>query len=127
MDLSTTASRFDNSISWVAAVGNEAALSVFDDFGADAIYGRNRELAALLRASLAEAGWTPVDLPETNRSCIVSVPLGDAEPAPLLAELKQRGVIAVARDGNLRLAVHFYNHEDDIDQLTGALSELLRS
>ena len=127
MDLSPTASRFDNSISWVAAIGNEAALSVFDDFGADAIYARNRELAALLRASLAEAGWTPVDLPEANRSCIVSVPLRDTEPAPLLAELKRRGVIGVARDGNLRLAVHFYNHEDDIDQVTSALSELLRS
>ena len=79
MDLSPTASRFDNSISWVAAIGNEAALSVFDDFGADAIYDRNRELAELLRASLAEVGWTPVDLPEANRSTIVSVPLGDAD------------------------------------------------
>ena len=86
MDLSPTASRFDNSISWLAAIGNEAALSVFDEFGADAIYARNRELAELLRASLAEIGWTPVDLPEANRSTIVSVPLGDAEPAPLLDE-----------------------------------------
>ena len=81
MDLSPTASRFDNSISWLAAIGNEAALSVFDLFGVDAIYARNRELADLLRASLSEVGWTPVDLPEANRSSIVSVPLGDAEPA----------------------------------------------
>ena len=68
----------------------------------------------------------PVDLPDANRSTIVSVPLGDAEPAPLLAELKQRGVVCSARDGNLRLAVHFYNHEDDIAQLVGALTELRR-
>ena len=44
MDLSSTASRFDNSISWLAAVGHQAALTVFDDFGHDAIYRRNREL-----------------------------------------------------------------------------------
>ena len=68
MDLSPTASRFDNSISWLAAIGNEAALSVFDDFGADAIYARNRELARRSATSLAEVGWTPVDLPERNRS-----------------------------------------------------------
>jgi selenocysteine lyase/cysteine desulfurase len=124
MDLSPTASRFDNSISWLAAVGNEAALSVFDVFGQDAIYARNRQLAALLRTTLSEVGWPPVDLPDANRSSIVSVPLGDAAPAKLLSELKARGVICSARDGNLRVAVHFYNHEDDVDRVARALSEL---
>ena len=124
MDLSPTASRFDNSISWLAAIGNQAALSVFDTFGAEAIYARNRELADTLRASLGDVGWAPVDLPVDNRSSIVSTPLGDAEPGPLLAELKRRGVVCSARDGNLRLAIHFYNHEEDIEQVTTALSEL---
>jgi cysteine desulfurase / selenocysteine lyase len=124
MDLSPTASRFDNSISWVAAIGNAAALSVFDEFGAEAIYDRNRELAELLRTSLADVGWIPVDLPAANRSTLVSVPLGGAEPAPLLAELKRRGIVGSARDGNLRLAVDFYNNEDDIAQVTHALAEL---
>ena len=124
MDLSPTASRFDNSISWLAAVGNEAALSVFDLFGVAAIYRRNRELAEGPRTSLAEAGWPPVDLPDVNRSTIVSVPLADTQPAHLLGELKRRGIICSARDGNLRLAVHFYNHEDDICRLAAALGEV---
>ena len=124
MELWPAASRFDNSISWIAAVGNEAALSAFDTFGADAIYARNRELAELVRVSLSEAGRTPVDLPATNRSTIVSVPLGDTEPTQLLAELKQRGVVCAARDGNLRVSMHFYNHEDDIDRLTRTLAEV---
>jgi cysteine desulfurase/selenocysteine lyase len=124
MDLSATASRFDNSISWLAAVGNEAALAVFDLFGAEAIYRRNRELAGILRASLSEIGWAPVDLPEINRSSIVSVPLGGTESVGLVGELKRRGIICSARDGNLRLAIHFYNHEDDIARLAIALGEL---
>ena len=124
MDLSATASRFDNSISWLAAVGNEAALSVFDAFGVDAIYERNRELATRLRSSLAEVGWPPVDLPEANRSTIVSVPLGGLDATKLLAELRAQGVTCAARDGNLRLAVHFYNHEDDIERATRALGGL---
>jgi selenocysteine lyase/cysteine desulfurase len=124
MNLSPTASRFDNSISWLAAVGNEAALSVFDAFGAGAVYERNRELADLLGESLAEVGWTPVTLPAANRSTIVSVPLGDVEPTKLLAELKRRGIVCSARDANLRLAVHFYNDEEDIDRIALALAAL---
>lgn len=124
MELSPTASRFDNSISWLAAIGNEAALSVFDTFGRDVIYLRNRELAELLRASLSEVGWIPVDLPEVNRSSIVSVPLRDADPAQVVAELERRGIVCAARDGNLRLAVHFYNHEVDVQHVASALSGL---
>ena len=122
MDLSPTASRFDNSISWLAAIGDEAALEVFDTFGAESIFQRNAELADLLRSTLIEIGRAPVDLPAQNRSTIVSVPLGGADPAVLLPQLKQRGIICSARDGNLRLAVHFYNHEDDIAQLALALA-----
>lgn len=122
MNLSPTASRFDNSISWLAAIGNEAAFSVFDTFGADTIYSRNGELSALLRSTLSEAGREPVDLPVTNRSTIVSVPLGETEPAVLLTKLSEAGIACSARDGNLRLAVHFYNHEDDINHLVSALT-----
>jgi cysteine desulfurase / selenocysteine lyase len=68
-------------------VSDPAALAVFDDFGPGAIYARNRELTASLRAALSA-----------------------------------QGVICSARDGNLRLAVHFYNHEDDIEQLVTALT-----
>jgi selenocysteine lyase/cysteine desulfurase len=124
MDLSPTASRFDSSISWLAAIGNEAALSVFDDFGPGAIYARNAELTGQLRAALTALGWDPVDLPEQSRSTIVSVPLGGSEPERVLAALSGQGVIGSARDGHLRLAVHFYNHEDDIGRLATALTSV---
>ena len=54
----------------------------------------------------------------------MSVPSGDADPTQLLAELKQRGVVCAVRDGNLRVAVHFSNHEDDVEQITSVLSEI---
>ena len=124
MNLSATASRFDSSISWLAAIGNQAALAVFDDFGPAAIYARNRELTAQLRAALTAIGWGPADLPAPNQSTIISVPLGDHGAAQLLSTLSEQGVICSARDGNLRLAVHFYNHEDDIERLVTALTSL---
>jgi len=121
MELSPTASRFDTSISWLAAIGNEAALRVFDEFGPEAIYARNLQLTEVLRSTLASEGWEPVDVPEQNRSTIVSVPLGEREPGALLDGLSERGVVCSARDGNLRVTVHFYNDEDDIERLAGAL------
>jgi cysteine desulfurase / selenocysteine lyase len=124
MELSSTASRFDNSISWLAAVGNEAALSAFDEFGPDAIHGRNAELSAVLRSALSEVGWPPVELPGTNQSSIVSVPLHDRDAPKVVGALKDRRIVCAARDGNLRVAIHFYNHEDDIDRLVLALAEI---
>ncbi len=122
MHLSPTASRFDSSISWVAAIGHRSALTVFDDFGHDRIYARNRELTATLRSALLDIGWDPVDLPERHRSTIVSVPLGHLEPAPLLRALSDRGIVCSERDRNLRLTIHFYNHEDDIERVARALA-----
>ncbi|HZL74648.1 MAG TPA: aminotransferase class V-fold PLP-dependent enzyme [Propionibacteriaceae bacterium] len=121
MDLSPTASRFDSSISWMAAVGNVAALAVFDGFGPDRIYARNRQLTAVLRGALTEIGWHPVELPDQNQSTIVSVPLGDLEAARVLRALASRGVICSERNGNLRLTIHFYNYENDIARLVDAL------
>ena len=122
MNLSATASRFDSSISWLAAIGNQAALTIFDDFGPGTIYARNHELTAKLRAALTGIGWDPVDLPGQNRSTIVSVPLGDSGASRLPIALSEQGVICSERDGNLRLAVHFYNHEDDIERLVTTLT-----
>jgi selenocysteine lyase/cysteine desulfurase len=113
MDLSLTALRFSNSIGWLAAIGDETALSVFDTFGADVIFGRNRELADLLRSSLAEIGRKTVDLLVSNRSTIVSMPLGGVDPAELLGvDLAPKGLGSFAAVGASRadavanLAVH---------------------
>jgi selenocysteine lyase/cysteine desulfurase len=121
MDLSPTASRFDSSISWLAAIGHQAALTIFEDFGPDRLYARNHELTTALRGALTDVGWDPVELPEHHQSTIVSVPLGDLPPAPLVAALSDQGVVCSERDGNLRLTIHFYNHEDDIERLAQAL------
>ena len=127
MQLSPTASRFDSSISWLAAIGNTVALDVLERFGPDAVHARNRELERALRAALARVGWDALDLPPANRSTIVSIPLGDLQPARLVRALADDGVICSARDGALRLSVHLYNHEDDIERLVTALASQPRA
>jgi selenocysteine lyase/cysteine desulfurase len=44
----------------------------------------------------------------------------------VVARLAQRQVVASARDGALRLSVHLYNHEDDLDRLVAALGSIGR-
>ena len=75
--------------------------------------------------STARAG-ARIAMPAENRSTIVRVPLGDLEPAWVVQLLAEERVIASARDGALRLSVHLYNHEDDIDRLVTALGSLGR-
>jgi selenocysteine lyase/cysteine desulfurase len=124
MELSETASRFDSSVSWLAAFGNVTSLGVFDRFGPEAIFDRNRELETHLRGSLAGAGWDPVALDDGSRSTIVRIPLGDLEPAAVVHALSERSVVASARDGALRVSVHLYNDEEDVARLVTALASL---
>jgi selenocysteine lyase/cysteine desulfurase len=126
MELSPTASRFDSSISWLAAFGNRTSLGIFDQFGPDTIFSRNRDLEERLRGALIDAGWEPVALPAENRSTILRVPLGGLEPTWVVRALSEQRVIASARDGALRFSVHLYNHEDDIDRLVAILGSLGR-
>jgi selenocysteine lyase/cysteine desulfurase len=126
MDLSETASRFDASISWLAAIGDEVCLGLIEELGPAAIQAWNRELAAALRQALADAGVPPLPMAEANRSHIVAVPLGGRDAASVLAGLRSAGVVGAARDGNLRLSVHFYNDLSDLDRAVRALAAAMR-
>lgn len=121
MELSPTASRFDQSISWLAAIGDEACLELIHRIGPAAIFARVHALQVALRDALAEAGLAPLDMPPTRRSHIVALPLGGRDPAKLLGALKAQGVVCSARDGNLRIAPHFYNDATDVARLMVAL------
>ena len=121
MRLSQTASRFDNSLNWLAAIGDEAALSLFTRFGINAVFERNIALVDSLRDRLTNIGRPPISLPPANQSTIIALPLDQPGSTTLVNHLNAQGVVCRARDGNLRLSVHFYNHVDDIDRLIVAL------
>jgi selenocysteine lyase/cysteine desulfurase len=122
MVLSRTASRFDASISWLAAIGDAVCLELIEQVGAAVIHARNRVLSDRLRAGLAEHGLTPYDPGPSGRSAIVTVPLAPERLDDTSTRLQSRGVAAAVRDGSIRLSVHFYNDEDDIDRAVRALT-----
>lgn len=126
MELSPTASRFDASVSWLAAIGDEVCLGLIEEIGPAAIHAWNRELSAALRQALDDAGVPPLSLPAANRSHIVSVPLSGRDPAATLARLRSSGIVCSARDGNLRISVHFYNNLTDMERMVEALAVEMR-
>lgn len=123
MNLSGTASRFDASISWLAAIGDEICLRLMAEIGFDAIFRRNAELGDKLRAALAGRSIASAGIPQANQSHIVSVPLDGRDGAGVLSALREHGVVASVRDGQLRLSPHFYNDERDIDRCVEAIAE----
>jgi cysteine desulfurase / selenocysteine lyase len=122
MDLSETASRFDNSVSWLAAIGDEICLQLMEEIGFDEIFQQNNLLGTTLRNKLSDKGIQSIDLPVLNQSHIVSVPIGIREPNSILSALNERNVVGSIRNQHLRLAPHFYNNEADIETCVAAVS-----
>lgn len=119
MELSASASKMDSSLAWFPALAERASIGVIQHFGLNKIIDRNVHLTQHLYERLKETGlkWTPF-APE-NRSTIVSIPVND--PAGVMARLRAANVVASLRAGAVRLSVHFYNLEAEIDRVVDIL------
>jgi selenocysteine lyase/cysteine desulfurase len=115
MDLSPTASKLDSSLVWFAALAEQAAIGIFRQFGIRALLDRNQQLSERLHDALAAHCSTFRPFPERHRSTIVSVPVSDTEAVMTL--LRAANVAASVRAGRIRLSVHFYNLESEIDRV----------
>ncbi len=93
--------------------GLNAALDLIHEIGLDVIEARVLELAAAVREGAAARG-VRAQCPGAN-SGIVSLAVED--PEVFAQALESRGVIAAARGGALRVAVHHFNDESDIERL----------
>src|SRR5262245_11388096 len=120
MELSPTASKLDISLIWFAALAEQASLGLFQRFGIPDILDRNAALSRRLHDALVDRGTEVRPFPEQHRSTIVSVPVKDGEAT--MARLREAGVVAAMRAGRIRLAVHFYNSEQDIDRVAELLA-----
>jgi selenocysteine lyase/cysteine desulfurase len=119
MDLSPTASKLDTSMIWFAALAEQAALGIFRRFGIQALLDRNAKLSQYLHDALGARGSAMRPFPERHRSTIVSVPVPDA--AATMTRLRAANVVASVREGRIRLSVHFYNLEEEIDRVAGLI------
>jgi selenocysteine lyase/cysteine desulfurase len=71
-----------------------------------------------LRDSLRGLGAQAAD----TGSQIVAARFPDHNLSHLIAELKHQRILVAARHGHLRVSPHFYNNEDDVDQLVQSVA-----
>ncbi|MGL6280525.1 MAG: aminotransferase class V-fold PLP-dependent enzyme, partial [Gaiella sp.] len=97
-----------------------AGMSIVEEAGVAAIEAHVRDLNTRLIGGLHELGATVVTPADpAQRGPLVCVRSTDV--AALVGELAGERIVVSSRDGNLRIAAHLYNVEDDVDRLLDAL------
>jgi len=101
-----------------------AALGLVQEIGIDRIAARIQDLTDCLHATLDRLGVPIVSpRPREQRAGITLIALPDHRK--VVERLRERGVLAAARGDYIRLAVHYYNSEADIDRFGEALRAVL--
>jgi cysteine desulfurase / selenocysteine lyase len=100
-----------------------ASFDLISEVGIQHIQNRVLELNRYLTSHLVENGWkilSPI-ANETSRSAETLVEAD--QPAALTRHLFQRGVVVTEKPQGIRVAMHLFNNEDDVDRLIAAMNE----
>jgi selenocysteine lyase/cysteine desulfurase len=101
--------------------GGVAGMSIVEEAGPAAIEAHISALAARLIAGLEALGAVVVTPREPERRgplvCVRST-----DVSALVAVLRAERIVCSERDSNLRIALHLYNVEEDVDAILGALA-----
>ncbi len=104
--------------------GLGASLELLLGYGTAALSRRILEITDLACQRLTELGARICSAREgPNRSGIVSFELPGCEPQQVRAAAKAQGVALGCRAGRLRISLHAYNDDQDIDRLVACLKQ----
>jgi cysteine desulfurase/selenocysteine lyase len=118
MDLSETASRFDQSLAWMIAPATLEGLRALQGIGFKNVAEKNMELARQMRNGLRSMKMDAFDNGAARDSTIFSIASSDPSVED---RLRRRGVVAGTRNGRLRLALHLYNTPSQVDLVLSLL------
>ena len=132
------ASRFEDwELPYALQMGSAAAIDYALKTGIETICDRNKILMDYLKKKIVEKGWTSLDR-GTETCAIMTVHFNGVDPSVLHKKLKSMHIntsvsrINYARidfksknvDWALRISPHYYNTEQEIDQLADAIESL---
>jgi selenocysteine lyase/cysteine desulfurase len=96
----------------------EAGLQVLMDVGMEAVGEQIDRITTLIKDAVDAHDWELVT-PRDRHGAMLAIRSSDA-PA-LVERLAERDIILTERDGNIRIATHFYNNAADVEKLVAAL------
>jgi selenocysteine lyase/cysteine desulfurase len=119
----TDARRFDAGTPPVPNIyAGIAGISLVEEAGVAAIEEHVAALTGRLIEGLGDLGATVATPPDSSRrGPLVCVRSTDVRA--LLGELERERIVASSREDRLRLALHFYNTDEDVDTVLAALRE----
>lgn len=97
----------------------QAGLELLLDVGLEAVAGQIEQVTSLIKSAVDEHGWTLVT-PRDRHGAMLAIRSTDAPT--LVQRLDERDIILTERDGNIRVASHFYNNAADVEKLVAALT-----
>lgn len=134
------AHRFETwEFAWALVLGTGAAAEYAQGVGLEAAAGRSARLAADLRTHVAGLPGARVLDRGPRLGAIVTATFEGHRPADLVSELRRRGINtssqtrldavidydAKGAEGALRMSPHYFNTDQDLDALVGALAEIV--
>ena len=118
MTLSETASRFDLSAAWFNALAERASMQTLESLDFEKVHRHNQWLARAMREALL-AHSIPFEDHGIERGSTI---FATAPSSPDAAErLKSAGVVAAMRSGRIRLSLHVYNTEAQVEHVAALL------
>jgi selenocysteine lyase/cysteine desulfurase len=126
-EFNSSAEKYEGgSINFALLYAMDASLQLILKIGPDEIERRVLELAEKARRVLRDLGGVLVSEGSPYyESPIVAACFAGADASALARGLKERRVLVSARHGKLRVSVHLYNNEDDLERLRSELGALL--
>ena len=109
-----------------AAAALGTSLGMLNEIGIDAIWERIRGLEQKLRASLKPEiralSWGGT---EAQRSAILCLRVTAEKEAPLRYALEKARIICFLENGLLRISLHFFNTEEQMEKIASVLNDSL--
>ena len=116
-----TARRFDSGTPPVPSLyPGVAGMQLVAEVGVPAIEAHVRDLVDRLFAGLDELGATVVT-PRVEAEHGPLVCVASTDPNALVAALAKEHIVTSTRDSSLRISLHLYNVEEDVDRILSAL------